>query len=338
MKKSLLVVVLSFVLVLCLCSLGNAAASPNAESADTRTVTGFVWPMAVDIWNLGPSFLALHDVVVELREDFNTPATVLKTIAVPNSTGSSLGEFTIENVPYGDYILFINRPGYLLRTMDVNVSALDPAIIELEPPDDDVFNLWWGDCNGDFVVNTDDTTMILNLWNVMYGDPSYNAACDLDADGRIDNTDLMMAIERLGYTSRQYPGVSDTFPPIPDMIIMDLEIDSEWLYYYDVIIDHDSRTGFAHIILEATANVIFIPVLKYADGTLIPDSDITDVKYYLDGIEYQLPYSGEPGEFDYWDLSLSSSAVVTIKVWLADGTVISYDFTYEIFVIQPNKE
>ena len=182
-----------------------------------RAVRGFVWPMVDDDLDLGGAFLARHDIVVELRPTFLTPAgegLSVISVLVPNSSRAGLGEFVIENVPFGDYVLTIKRPGYLVRAMKVSVSAADPDVIALAPPgtdDDGVFNLWWGDCNDDFRIDNEDVMMIMELMNIGVGanHPLYNAACDFNADGRCDNEDIMMVLERWNRHVGEYAGAGD---------------------------------------------------------------------------------------------------------------------------------
>ena len=177
----------------------------------TRTVTGQVFPLAAFDLGYGSSFLSQHDVVVELRSTFQTPASsALSTKAV--LTGySGYGVFTFQNVPYGDYILYIHRPGYLARAMPVSIAPSSPAVVTLMPPgtsENGVFRLWWGDSNGDLSIESKDYMMIMELVEegVAYPDPRYNAACDLNADGNVNTYDLMMLYDYWDRNIWQYPG------------------------------------------------------------------------------------------------------------------------------------
>ena len=184
------------------------------EELNTRTVHGYVWPMASD--ELKPGFLDLHSITVELRESFKAPAPVkLQTKAVLlNNAG--YGEFTIKNVPYGDYVLYIKRPGYLVRCMNITISESDLYVIELAPPatdpnDEGIFKLWWGDCNGDLEVNNDDSLLILDdiQNNINANNPLYNPARDMNADGRPDNGDIMLLLSNWGRCACGYAGAGD---------------------------------------------------------------------------------------------------------------------------------
>jgi len=169
--------------------------------------------MTEDFLGLGDPFLRKHDILVELREDFRTPAIAGLSVTTVLTTDNT-GEFTIEDVPYGNYVLFIKRPGYLVRCMNITISDPDPDVIELAPPatdplDNGMFMLWAGDCNDDLLIDFDDSLMILDHWDINVHDPNYDPACDLNADGRIDNADIMTLNERFGYSSSQYAGAED---------------------------------------------------------------------------------------------------------------------------------
>ena len=180
-----------------------------------RTLTGFVWPMVVDDLDLGDDFIKQHDIVVELRPTFLTPASSELSTKAVLKNDDGLGEFTIEDVPPGDYVLYIKRPGYLARAMPVTVNASSPAVIELSPPfgsvDNGVFNLWGGDCNDDLMIESKDTMMILELMaeGVDVFDPRYNAACDFNADGMIEGKDIMIVYERWNLIIWDYPGAEN---------------------------------------------------------------------------------------------------------------------------------
>ena len=174
-----------------------------------KTVHGYVWPMVTQDWI--PGLMERHDIVVELRETFHTPAAPGLSAAATQTDSDGNGEFSIEDVPPGDYVLVIKRPGYLARCMNVTISGSDPDVIELSPPDTDpmdsgVFVLWWGDCDGDLTIDDDDLLMLQGLWNVSASNINYDPACDLDGNGRIDNSDALMLMMRYGYSSVDYAG------------------------------------------------------------------------------------------------------------------------------------
>ncbi|MCL2045119.1 MAG: Ig-like domain-containing protein [Oscillospiraceae bacterium] len=176
-----------------------------------RAVTGIVWPQEFNDMQLGQSFLDKHNIVVELRATFRTAADpALRTVAVL-IPGTPTGRFTIENVPFGNYVLTIKRPGFLIRAMNVTISPSDPDLKTLTSPgtaENGIFNLWWGDCNDDFRIDNEDIMMVLELMElgVNATHQFYNPHCDMNADALIDNEDIMMILERWNRYASEYPG------------------------------------------------------------------------------------------------------------------------------------
>jgi hypothetical protein len=161
-----------------------------------------------------PGFKDMHGITVELRPTFRTPASPERRTTPVETIPAGQGRFTFNNVPIGSYVLYIHRPGYLVRAMNVVISATDPAIVELRPPgaeDNGVFNLWWGDCNGDMRVDNEDIIMVIYYMDIRanLGDPRYNPACDLNADGRADNEDILMVQDKWNRNVMQYAGAGD---------------------------------------------------------------------------------------------------------------------------------
>jgi len=198
-----------------------------------RTIHGYVWPIATN--EVVPGFLQMHDIVVELREKYYEPALPgMSTTAVIYDAINAEGEFTIENVPLGTYVLVIKRPGYLVRALEITVSKTDNDIIELVPPpptgqydplpftDNGVFKLWCGDCDGDNRVDNSDSVLIMELSNANVSvhnlSQFYNPACDLNADGYIDDVDFQMVFLVWDRYIREYAGSEDMVfirPPSP---------------------------------------------------------------------------------------------------------------------------
>jgi hypothetical protein len=192
-----------------------------------KTVHGYVWPMINEDWGIGDWFLRAHDVTVELRPTYNSAATVGTTtewvynavsrpalasfIASRGTTG--LGEFTLENVPFGEYVLAIKRPGYLVRCINITISATDPDTIELTPPgidDRGVFQLWGGDCNDDWIIDNSDIGLIVSLMEqeIYALSPGYRPSCDMNADGLIDNSDIGIVTDNWNKSVLDYPGAA----------------------------------------------------------------------------------------------------------------------------------
>ena len=191
---------------LLLLALAANATEAGAAGSD-RQVHGYVWPICDE--ELIPGFMERHEVTVELRETFRTPAAPgLSAAAEPSGAGGT-GEFMIENVPYGDYVLVIERPGYLTRCMEVTVSAQSPGVIELVPPDvgpNGAYDLWWGDCDGNLTVGDGDIRKLQSQWNACANGAGYSPACDFDADGRTDNSDALLLMTHYGLSAWDYPG------------------------------------------------------------------------------------------------------------------------------------
>ncbi|MCL2124591.1 MAG: isopeptide-forming domain-containing fimbrial protein [Oscillospiraceae bacterium] len=181
-----------------------------------RVVHGYIWPMVSDDLGLD-GFGELHAVTIELRPTFRTPADPelrMTSVLTPDQTIEGLSEFYIGNVPLGTYVLHISRPGYLTRAMIVTISETDPDIIELAPPgsaDNGIFNLWWGDCNGDLMIESKDLMMIMELMDlrVDFFDSRYNSACDMNADGIVESKDIMMVLEMWNRIIWDYAGAED---------------------------------------------------------------------------------------------------------------------------------
>ena len=169
-----------------------------------RAVHGYVWPIAVDDYGI-PGFLDKHAVTVELRSTFLTPAgpaLTTKAVPAPTSFKAATGEFTIANVPMGTYVLTISRPGYLIRAFMVTVSYASADIIEVAPPgteDNGIFTLWWGDINGDMLIENKDMMVVISLMSLGYTvdafDSFYVPYADPNADGVIDGKDNMLILE-----------------------------------------------------------------------------------------------------------------------------------------------
>jgi len=188
------------------------------EYEPVRTVTGKVWPMAVEDYGQGGAFLRKHDVVVELRRTFLTPAgaglSVNSVLVTGGGFRAGTGEFTFNEVPYGDYVLYIKRPGYLARAMKVTIGPSDPLIVDLKPPgteDGGIFNLWWGDVDNSLRIDAADIALVIQQISLGYNlyDPRYDASCDFDANGRSDAADISLLLSNLNKHVYLYAGGAD---------------------------------------------------------------------------------------------------------------------------------
>ena len=210
----------------------DASTPVNVPVSDKtyRAVHGYVYPMVDDGLTIGESFLRKHDIVIELRPTYQSASVASSTATLIEDTSKhpalapfiatygdgNLGEFTVENVPFGTYILVIKRAGYLVRCLEVTISSSTPDLFELvipntDPLDKGVFVLWWGDCNDDFRIDNADVMAIIELmeYGVNASSMYYNPACDMNADGRCDNADIMMVIECWNRYANQYAGAEN---------------------------------------------------------------------------------------------------------------------------------
>jgi hypothetical protein len=167
-----------------------------------NTLTGYVFPVAYDDHGLGAEFLAQFDVQVQLLNP-DTCQPVASTIA---TLLGSTGTWCMTNVPAGDYILYLYRPGYLPRTLAVHVDAGN-ATTPVSPPDVGSFELWGGDLNSSRTINNIDVALMASHIGETY--PAYPAYADLNADGIIDQADLdivLANITNLHNNSNNYSG------------------------------------------------------------------------------------------------------------------------------------
>jgi hypothetical protein len=208
----------AIIIALALASLTGDGGVANANAqGQAVTVTGLVYPIATDRYNIGDNILELHATAVELRATFLTPAPPnLCTTAVATGVVGQ-GQFTFGDVPFGSYILYIKRPGYVIRAMPVTIDGSGGPVVALASPgagENGLFNLQWGDCNGDGRADNEDCLTILDLsrqdiYAVPFDiDPLYDPACDLNSDRRIDTLDLMRVFEAwdIDWMPMDYPG------------------------------------------------------------------------------------------------------------------------------------
>lgn len=172
-----------------------------------RTVAGLVTPVAFDDHGFGSAFLNLFNVVVELRTNLNTPApAALRTVAIPIGA-TNQGLFSIPNVPFGTYILYITRAGYLTRTMLITVSAASSNPLVLAPPSGgNVFNLYAGDSNDNMVVDAPDVDILNTAYLALYPQARYTPVADFDASGEVNSLDRSLQITNYTRASSEYPG------------------------------------------------------------------------------------------------------------------------------------
>jgi hypothetical protein len=142
-----------------------------------------------------------------------TPASAALSTKAVLLNSSGFGEFTFTDVPDGNYVLYIKRPGYLTRCMNVAITSSSPSTLELQPPgtgEGGVFYLWSGDANNDGRVDISDYMLVNTLLDqyTTVADPSYNPAYDFNADGQVNVSDLMLVSSYWDKTIMDYPGAN----------------------------------------------------------------------------------------------------------------------------------
>ena len=274
-------------ILLCTFIVPFTTTAEEGPGTDSRSVHGYVWPMVTE--EAIPGLSQQHAITVELREIYATPAAPGLSTAAILADLDGTGEFTIGDVPFGDYVLCIERPGYLARYMNITISDADPDVVELEPPEsanteNGVFMLLYGDCDGNGTIDDDDIAMTIGLWNVSANDPNYDPACDLDGNGRIDNSDALLLMLDYGKTSGDYAGASDfEITPTTGVLNSTVKLSLSQGYEYRVPIIAKGIETFAGkavtVTYDQTAlNLKTIAEQKYGEYTstgTIPGTGIT---------------------------------------------------------------
>jgi hypothetical protein len=102
-----------------------------------------------------------------------------------------IGKYNFKNIPAGDYILEISRPGFLVRYGEVEVNATSEMYLGHR-------ELLGGDVNGDGIVNAKDLSAIRPKLG-LFVTSLYNTPYDFDGNKIINNTDV--GVMRLIYES-----------------------------------------------------------------------------------------------------------------------------------------
>ncbi|TVR89533.1 MAG: hypothetical protein EA411_02095 [Saprospirales bacterium] len=111
----------------------------------------------------------------------------------------SVGNFSIDGVIAGQYDVFVDVGGYLLKGLaEVIVNQNNLQVL-------DFGSLTAGDVNGDNNVGQADLDALLEAYNTLETDADYNANADFDCNGKVNIDDLTKLIENKGKTGDQ-PG------------------------------------------------------------------------------------------------------------------------------------
>jgi hypothetical protein len=181
------------------------SSSPLAAEVDLgRVLIGYVSPIVYDDHGYGPDFLNLFTTIAQLRDPITCAPIASTTVTPIAATGT--GQFCFTNVPAGDYILYLLRPGYLARTLAVHAPT-SIGTTEIAPPDASIFTLIGGDLNNDNIITLADRSAILSAMYQTYpGYGGYSAGFDLNADGIIDLLDRNIVFDNMYSGSNGYSG------------------------------------------------------------------------------------------------------------------------------------
>ena len=120
------------------------------------------------------------------------------TLADGELPQSPIGVYAFRNIPEGDYILALFRQGYVTRFAEVSMLAKGGFIGHRE--------LIPGDMKGNLQVDNADVSEIKQKFTT-FNSPNYKPIYDVNADGQVNETDLLIVNKLLGFSLFHY---SDT--------------------------------------------------------------------------------------------------------------------------------
>jgi hypothetical protein len=182
----------------------SPAAAVVVDAGFGHVLTGTVYPIVEEDLGHGPEFLTLFHIRIRLLDSGTCAPLGDLTYALPTGT-PGLGRFCLPHAPAGDYVLELQRPGYLTRTLAVHVPA-EPGLTVVSPPDADSIELLGGDSNANNIINAADTLYTLAHNNAVYGEANYTADGDINADGVINQADRDIIIANFLLRSSDYSG------------------------------------------------------------------------------------------------------------------------------------
>ncbi len=141
-----------------------------------RTVSGTVTLQACLA-----SALSAQPVTFEFRNPTNGAVQFQRTITL-----AAGGAYSLANIPSGSYNVGIKAPKWLRKVVSCNASAGNVAGLNA--------TLLAGDANNNNVVDVDDLTVLLNVYNTAAGDGIYLAAADFDGNGTVNVDDLTILL------------------------------------------------------------------------------------------------------------------------------------------------
>ncbi len=161
----------------------NAEATQADVDAAAKAVTD-----AITGLKLKPTGGNVTGKIIVSDENAETEMTVTATAADGTKTSvkaTSMGTYTLENLPVGDYTLTISGGKYVERTYKIKVEVGDNAQdVKLNP---------LGDINGDGKVSTADVGLANSHAKGVKTLTDYDFACgDVNSDGKISTADVGM--------------------------------------------------------------------------------------------------------------------------------------------------
>ncbi len=147
----------------------------NTTGVDFSAAAGLSGTIGLE----GPSNLAKP-----LQFDFRPSgggAAVSRTL-----TPTSAGAYAFSDIPAGAYTLAVKGSKWLRKTVAVDLSRTRATPVNL--------SLLAGDVNNNNVVDVDDLTLLLNVYNTTNGDGFYNAGADFNDSGAVDVDDLTLLL------------------------------------------------------------------------------------------------------------------------------------------------
>jgi hypothetical protein len=149
---------------------------------------GWVVNVNVTVANLGN---ATESFTVTLSYNSTSVATLPVFDLTPNSTQTLVFSWNTTNVPCGNYTIEAETA---LAPGEINVASnvLVDGTLKIK---------MIGDVNGDGVVNMNDIMTIVSAFGSYPGHPRWNPDCDLNQKGRVDLSDIVLALMNFGKTS-----------------------------------------------------------------------------------------------------------------------------------------
>ena len=123
-----------------------------------------------------------------------TSLTPMDTIPIP---ADMMGKYEFKDIPMGNYLLVISRPGFLTRIGKIKVEAGKEYLGHRE--------ILAGDVDANYRINVTDVSNVRGRYQAEWGvHNEYNPLYDLDGNGEIDSSDIDYTYFNLGATFSIY--------------------------------------------------------------------------------------------------------------------------------------